>query len=96
MTDADDLGKLELWLLTTCQGLGLQVTTPEEDFFEAGGTSLKAVRLINRIEEEFGEDALPPEDLYAQSSIHEIALRVQRSGQSVTPDSLPQQSHGTC
>ena len=74
--------ELEHWVVTTCRGLGLGVDDADSDFFEAGGTSLTAIRLISQAEEAFGEDALLPEDLFAQSSIQEIAAAILRSTQA--------------
>ncbi|ABR83415.1 MULTISPECIES: acyl carrier protein [Pseudomonas] len=79
MNSIADIGKIEFWLINTCRELGLRVDAPDSDFFAAGGTSLSAIRLIAKAEEHFGEDALPPEDLFAQSRIHDIASCIQRN-----------------
>ncbi|MCT9089948.1 phosphopantetheine-binding protein [Streptomyces sp. ASQP_92] len=65
--------ELEQWVLTTCRDLGLEVETADDDFFEAGGTSLTAIRLIAQAEEAYGEDALTPDDLFARSAVRDIA-----------------------
>ncbi|RJO69222.1 acyl carrier protein [Nocardia panacis] len=65
--------EIEQWVGRTCGDLGLSVVDGATDFFEIGGTSLTATRLIARAEERFGVDALPPEDLYERSTIHQIA-----------------------
>ena len=44
----------------------------DDDFFELGGNSLKAVSLIVEVEKEFGEDALPPEKLFDSSTFSSI------------------------
>lgn len=79
MPDTADEQHLETWLISTCQALGLNVTAAEDDFFEAGGTSLSAVKLIARVEETFGEDALPPDDLFAESSVRALASVIKRN-----------------
>ena len=55
----------------------------DSDFFRAGGSSLTAVKLIARAEETFGEDSLPPEDLFDKSGIREIAESIVRNRQQV-------------
>ncbi|MCM6774305.1 acyl carrier protein [Nocardia sp. CDC159] len=67
---------IEQWVVETCRNLGLAVTGPDSDFFALGGTSLSATRLIAQVEERFGEDALPPEELYERSTMREIAAAV--------------------
>jgi len=64
--------RLSEWVLEACQDLGLPLRHDQDDFFDAGGTSLLAVKLIGRAEEAFGEDALPPEALFAGSTVGEI------------------------
>lgn len=80
MSDTQDVAKIESWVLDTCRDLGLPVGGGEDDFFDAGGTSLTAMKLISRAETEFGEDALPPDDLFSESTLREIALSIQRNG----------------
>jgi acyl carrier protein len=69
----------ERWVLEVCKGLGLEVGDAEADFFEAGGTSLAAMKLIAKAEERYGEDVLPPDDLFAESSVRQIAASIQRN-----------------
>jgi hypothetical protein len=66
------------WLVDTCRDLGLVVEGPDSDFFAAGGTSLTAVKLIERAEDVYGEDALTPEELFADSRLSDIAAAVER------------------
>ncbi|QFG26941.1 acyl carrier protein [Actinomadura sp. WMMB 499] len=73
-----DAGRLRDWVLGTCQDLGLPLRHDEDDFFEAGGTSLSAAKLIGRAEEEFGEDALPPEALFEGSTVGELVATLAR------------------
>lgn len=71
---------IDNWVVEICKDLGLPVTDTDSDFFEAGGTSLTAMRLIGKAEETYGEDALPPDDLYARSSLGDIAASIRRNG----------------
>jgi acyl carrier protein len=71
---------VESWLIEVCQELGLPIKDSAGDFFETGATSLTALKLIARVEERYGEDALPPDDLFAESSIQEIAECIRRNG----------------
>jgi acyl carrier protein len=78
----DDLDDIQAWVVATCQELGLNVDAGS-DFFRAGGSSLTAVKLIARAEESFGEDSLPPDDLFSDSGIREIAESIARNRQQV-------------
>ncbi|TDB90675.1 FkbM family methyltransferase [Actinomadura sp. KC216] len=44
-----------------------------DDFFALGGTSLKSVRMVLEVHEAFGEDVLPPDQLFEGSRFDEIA-----------------------
>lgn len=70
---------VEAWLTESFRDLGLNAVGAEDDFFELGGTSLAATRLIAKVEETYGEDALPPDDLYEQPRIREIAASIARN-----------------
>ena len=70
---------IERWVVENCRDLGLAVDGGDADFFEAGGTSLTAIKLISRAEAEFGEDSLPPEDLFEESSIRNISQTIARN-----------------
>jgi acyl carrier protein len=85
MSDTADEQHVEAWLIGACQALGLNVTAAEDDFFEAGGTSLSAMKLIARVEETFGEDALPPDDLFAESSLRALASAIERNRCGTAP-----------
>lgn len=52
------------WLVDTCTALGLDATAATDDFFAIGGTSMMAIKLIAKVEDQFGEDVLPPTDLF--------------------------------
>ena len=66
------------WVIGECKQLGLRVESGNDDFFEAGGTSLTAVKLIERAEREFGDDSLPPDELFTESRIADLAASIQR------------------
>jgi len=74
---------VEQWVIEVCQNLGLPMDEVAADFFEAGATSLTAMKLIARAEERYGQDALPPDDLFAGSSVQEIAASIRRNGNRV-------------
>ena len=84
MSDTVTQTELELWVIEACRTLGLRVTSADDDFFEAGGSSLTAMKLISRAEEEFGEDSLDPEDLFAQSVVRDIATNIKPGNQAGT------------
>ncbi|QMU77044.1 acyl carrier protein [Streptacidiphilus sp. PB12-B1b] len=79
-------GEIEQWVIGLCRELGLTVEGAASDFFAAGGTSLQAMRLIAAAEERFGEDALPPDDLYEHSALGEIASVILKSAPAAGPD----------
>jgi len=79
---ANDIDTIQEWVISTCRDLGLDVDAGS-DFFRAGGSSLTAVKLIARAEESFGEDSLPPEDLFSNSGVREIAESIARNRQQV-------------
>jgi acyl carrier protein len=65
------------WLLRVCRELGLEVRDGDSDFFDGGGTSLTAIKLIARAEEEFGEDVIAPEELFGNSKLSDIAAGIE-------------------
>lgn len=67
--------------------LGIQKISIEEDFFEIGGHSLTAVKIMTRIEEETGQ-RLPLASLFESSTIESLSLLLQMDGKSITWDSL--------
>ena len=80
MSAADAAGnQVEQWVIGACRDLGVELDGAEDDLFAAGATSLTAIRLIARVEEEFGEDALPPDDLYEHSTVGAIAATIRRN-----------------
>ncbi len=71
-----DIATIENQVIAWCRELGLKITSVDNDFFACGGTSLTAVKLMNRADAHFGEDALSPDDLYERGSIAEIAATI--------------------
>jgi hypothetical protein len=69
---SENIDTIAEWVVDTCRDLGLSVAA-ESDFFQAGGTSLSAIKLIARADERFGEDTLTPEELFDNSAITAIA-----------------------
>lgn len=74
-----DAAEITAWLTEVFAELGLTPDESEDDFFALGGTSLSAMRLIARAEERYGEDALPPEDLYERPGVAQIAESIARN-----------------
>jgi acyl carrier protein len=78
-SDPDRQAAIEQWVIDVCAQLGLPLADSDDNFFDAGGTSLAVIRLVARAEEEFGADALTPEELIEQSSVREIAAAILRN-----------------
>lgn len=79
MSSVPETEDLRSWVIDVCRELGVPVETAEDDFFATGATSLSAVKLIARAEQEFGEDALPPESLFERSAVGQIADSIRRN-----------------
>lgn len=67
------------WLVTTCEELGLHGISVGHDFFAFGGTSMLAIKLIAKIETTFGEDILPPSDLFTIRQLEGVAQALGRA-----------------
>lgn len=65
---------------------GADAVRPDADFFDLGGDSLTAVRLMATLEDELGEDALTPDLIFTDSTYGALAEAVAASG---TPDGTP-------
>lgn len=48
----------------------------DTDFFELGGNSLTAVRLLSHIEDSFGVDVLAPDDIFTTSRLGDMAAAI--------------------
>jgi acyl carrier protein len=79
MLNTNDQESTERWVLDLCREIGVRTENADSDFFEAGGNSLAAMKLISRAELRYGEDALPPDDLFTSSSVREIAASILRN-----------------
>jgi len=67
-TSATEATLAEMW-----RDLGITSTDPDDNFFEGGGTSLTAIKLLQRVEKKFGPDALSPDALYANPRLADMA-----------------------
>lgn len=62
----------EIW-----RGLfGLPEVGADDDFFELGGNSLSAIKLLARTEERFGAEVLEPETLYEDARLGSLARAI--------------------
>jgi acyl carrier protein len=62
----------EIW-----RGLfGITEVGVDDDFFEIGGNSLSAIKLLARTEERFGAEVLEPETLYEDARLGSLARAV--------------------
>jgi len=59
--------------------LKVEDISTSDDFFDLGGTSLKSVRMVLEVDEAFGQDVLPPDQLFAGSRFDEIAAIIRRN-----------------
>jgi acyl carrier protein len=80
MSDAAERqAEIERWVIEACQELKLPIGAPDDDIFDAGGTSLTVIRLIARAETEFGAEVLTPDEIVESSSVREIAGTIRRN-----------------
>jgi acyl carrier protein len=79
MADHERLDQIQHWLIDACQKLNLPVETPDDDFFEVGGSSLALVRLVAQVETKYSEHALSPDEFIEHSTIREIAASIVRN-----------------
>ncbi|HEX5127624.1 MAG TPA: acyl carrier protein [Rhodocyclaceae bacterium] len=49
---------------------------PSDDFFDLGGDSLGAIRMLERIGNEFGEELLEPDIIYTASCFNDLTIAV--------------------
>lgn len=80
---APDAEDVRSWLPAVCRELALTVDDLDANFFDAGGTSLTAVKLIARAEDTYGEDVLTPEDLFAAATLEDVAKSIEHNRQAV-------------
>jgi acyl carrier protein len=55
---------------------GLESVGADDDFFEIGGNSLSAIKLLARTEEAFGAEVLEPETLYEDARLGTLARAI--------------------
>lgn len=80
MSDAPEhQGEIERWVIDACQQLKLQIRTADEDIFDAGATSLTIIRLIAKVETQFGAELISPDEIVEASSVHDIAASIRRN-----------------
>jgi len=49
---------------------------PNDSFFDLGGTSLTAIKLLQRVEKQFGADVLSPDTLYGDPKLRSVASAI--------------------
>ncbi|WP_431911914.1 FkbM family methyltransferase [Micromonospora carbonacea] len=59
--------------------LRVEAVATSDDFFDLGGTSLKSVRMMLEVDEVFGENVLPPDQLFVSSRFDEVAAVIRRN-----------------
>lgn len=69
---ATELALAEMWH----DLLKLSTIDPADDFFQVGGTSLAAIKLLQRVEKKFGPDALSPDTLYGDPRLGSVARAI--------------------
>jgi acyl carrier protein len=56
--------------------LGVQRVVPTDSFFDVGGTSLSAIKLLQRVETRFGADVLSPEQVFGDPRLGSMARAI--------------------
>ena len=59
--------------------LHLDEILAEDDFFEIGGDSLAAIRLLDQIEREFGEEVLEPDTVYMSRTFRDLEMALRQA-----------------
>jgi acyl carrier protein len=59
--------------------LGRSEIDPADDFFKLGGTSLSAIKLLQRVEKQFGPDALSPDELHYDPILRSMAAAIDQT-----------------
>lgn len=63
---------------------------PGDDFFDLGGDSLGAIRMLERIGREFGDELLEPDIIYTASSFAALAAAI---SEALAHPRRPEASH---
>jgi Phosphopantetheine attachment site len=56
--------------------LGVPKIDTGDDFFKIGGTSLAAIKLLQRVETKFGPESLSPDTLYGDPKLGSVARAI--------------------
>lgn len=72
----------EATLAQMWRDLGITKTDPGDNFFEGGGTSLTAIKLLQRVEKTFGPEALSPDSLYGNPRLADMAHAIDEAVQA--------------
>jgi acyl carrier protein len=56
--------------------LGIDEVDPTADFFDLGGNSLTAIKLLSRVDATYGADALSPDTLFASAQLDQLASAI--------------------
>lgn len=68
---------VDAWLVKTYQEFfGDEPIDASSDFFELGGTSLTAIKLLSRVEAKFGAEVLSPETLFDDGRLSNLAAAI--------------------
>jgi len=62
-----------------CEVLGVEEARPEDDFLMLGGHSIKALRLLSRLEQEFGV-TVELSDFFAAPTLSRLVALLQSAG----------------
>ncbi len=73
MSKYDQVNDIEIWLREAFAELGLPLAQADPHFFEIGGSSLTAIKLIAKVDASYGECALSPTDLFERPRLSMIA-----------------------
>jgi len=72
---ATELAVAEMWR----DLLRISKTDLNDNFFDLGGTSLTAIKLLQRVEKTFGTDVLSPETLYSDPRLGSVASAIDQA-----------------
>lgn len=89
-TEAAGMTATEEALAEIWRGLfGIAAVGPDDDFFEIGGNSLSAIKLLARVEERFAPDVLQPETLYDDARLGALARAIDEATAQTEAEALP-------
>lgn len=76
MLDLMNIDDVINWVDRTCIELGVILSDINSDFFECGGSSLTAIKLISKVDKEMGLNILNPSSLYEMPTKIGIANQI--------------------